>query len=160
MQVIHTENKSKIHLNDVHLNDGIKCYDLHDFVLISIASCTPRCQWNYSELLVDIFETDDYCDDDPEYDPGIIAIFDFIDSQVSLRTFTGLMAHKFSAILPTSAYPANADIVIITIMDLHNIILANIFNPTLFIELRAFRGVRIRLTIPPDAATHEHTAPN
>ncbi|KAA6362727.1 MAG: hypothetical protein EZS28_041747 [Streblomastix strix] len=227
MQVIHSENKSKIHLNDVHLNDGIKCYDLHDvydyydvydyqdaqddaflfdyqdiydddevyythhalqFALVSIASSTPRCQWNYSvsrlikEVLADIFETDDYCDVDPEYDSGIIAIIEFFiyystisfffklkpslfisaafDSQVSFRTFTGLMTHIFSVIFPTILYPSNADIVIIIIMDTQNIILANIFNPTLFIELRAFRGVIIRMKIPPYAATHEHTTPN
>ncbi|KAA6379258.1 MAG: hypothetical protein EZS28_025213 [Streblomastix strix] len=157
-------------------------------------SSTSRCQWNYSstssnivsrsikEDLVDIFEIDDYCDADPEYDIGIIGIFEFLiyystinfffklkiflfksaefDSQISLGTVTRLITHKLTAILPTTVYPANADIITNILIDKYNTTLESTFNQILPIELKAFRGVRIRLAIPSDPVTHKYTPPN
>ncbi|KAA6383729.1 MAG: hypothetical protein EZS28_020746 [Streblomastix strix] len=93
-----------------------------------------------------------------------LKIFLFIsaafDSQVSLRTVTRLITHKLTDILPTTGYPVIPDMIINNTIDTQNTILEIKFNPTLFIELRAFRAVRIRMTIPPDPTTHKYTPHN
>ncbi|KAA6354943.1 MAG: hypothetical protein EZS28_049530, partial [Streblomastix strix] len=185
--VHYDDHLNDVLLNDVHVNDDhydVLQNDLHvhvhysalltyvsihlnanGIILVLLPILDSISSGLFRDVLTDIFETDDYCDEVPEYDPGIIGIFEFLiyystfsfffklkTSLINSTAFEGFVYHKIVT--------ENADMISNTTFDKQNTILASIFNPILPIELKAFRGVRIRLAIPSDPVTHKYTPPN